>query len=643
MKSIKLISNRQLDWDMYASMEELLEAVKPLKTIALDIETKGFNPYKHRITAVQIGVGDTAYVVDTEGMDLSVFKFLESKICVGHNIKFDIVFLMVQAGIFITKVYDTYIAELAMTNGLLNQRRDLGSVTKKYTGIKLNKAQQDNIHIMELHTRQNIEYSGNDVLYLLETAKKQILRVKADGFEALVKEEMSALPAFAYMQHSGFTVDVDKWRSTYRYFSSQAGEYRRQLDLEIIEAVPELLNTQGDLFSTETKSRLNWDAPQQAKSAFVKAGILMEGDSIVKGELKKIDNPIVDTYIKFKVARKYESTYGEAFLRHIQDDGRIHPDIKQMVDTGRTSCKPNLQNIPKKEQFRQPFIAGEGNKLIVCDYSGQESVILADHSRDSKLLEFYQSGEADLHSYVARLIWKDEIGHLSLAEIDAEHPDKRQKAKSANFAIVYGGNGGTIANNLNISKSEGDRIYSSFMSVFGGMNEYFDFKYREALELGYILINPKSGRRRYFDFFDEFIRLHKIITSGGFWSEFNDERRKGTNRYFRELLPMRERYYNWEHVVRKAAMNTPIQGTAADQKKRALALFFRWIIKNDLIDIVKTPIEVHDEIVAECPHHLAETVAEQLQKAMEDAGNHYLDILTIKAKPVILDCWWEKK
>ena len=642
MEAIKLISNRDLPWPHKASIDELLKEQEKYDIVELDLETTGLNAFKNRPLAIQVGLGKTAYVVDVDGLDLSVFKFLERKHCLGHNIKFDLLFLLHHAGIFIQKVYDTYIAELLLTNGRI-VARDLGSVVHRYLGVSLDKSSQDTIHLLGLRTEQMIKYSGNDVLYLKQVARKQTKRIRREGLTQVCKDEMAVLPAFAYMEYSGFTLDVNKWKDTYRVAFEASDQYRQKLEELITDRAPQLKTIQYNLFDNGPITDINWSAPIQVKQAFIEAGVMGEEGQMVKPELKKIDDPIIETYIDYKESMKRQGTYGSKFLRHVESDGKVHTKIKQLVKTGRTSCTPNLQNIPKREEFRSCFIPREGNKLIVCDYSGQESVILADMSQDEKLLEFYQSGEADLHSFVARLIWPDELGDLSLSEIKEQWPGKRQIAKSANFAIVYGGNGNTIANNLNISVKEGERIYKGFMSAFGGVRDHFEGKYEETIEMGCLLINKISGRKLYFDFWDRFIHLHNIVNSPGFWTEFRHEKRNDTSYYKRELLPMKERYYKWEHVVRKAAMNAPIQGTAADQKKKALNSFMAWIIKEGLFGVVHIPIEVHDEIVAECPVEIADNVAIALQRCMEEAGNHYLQTLKIKADPVVLDCWWEEK
>ncbi len=642
MEAIKLVSNRDLPWPHKASIDELLKEQEKYDIVELDLETTGLSAFKNRPLAVQIGLGKTAYVIDVDGLDLSIFKFLETKHCLGHNIKFDLLFLMQAARIFIPKVYDTYIAELLLTNGKIVPR-DLGSVVHRYLGLKLDKSSQEVIHILGLRSAEMIKYSGNDVLYLKQVARKQTKRIRREGLTQVCRDEMAVLPAFAYMEYSGFTLDVGRWKDTYKLSYQATNEHRKKLEGLLIAKAPQLKTIQYNLFDDSPVTDINWNSPVQAKQAFIQAGLMGEGGLMEKAELKKIDDPIIEAYIDYKESMKRQGTYGNKFLRHVESDGKIHTKMKQLVKTGRTACAPNLQNIPKREEFRSCFIPSEGNKLIVCDYSGQESVILADMSQDEKLLEFYLSGEADLHSFVARLIWPDELGDLSLAEIKDKWPTKRQTAKSANFAIVYGGNGMTIANNLNIDVKEGERVYKGFMAAFGGVRDHFEYKYGETLELGCILINKTSGRKLYFDFWDRFIHLHTLITSPGFWVEYRQEKRNDSTYYRRELLPMKERYYKWEHVVKKASMNAPIQGTAADQKKRALKKFMDWIVKEGLFGIVTVPIEVHDEIVAECPVHMADTVAGALQRCMEEAGNHYLQTLKIKADPVVLDCWWEEK
>jgi DNA polymerase-1 len=244
----------------------------------------------------------------------------------------------------------------------------------------------------------------------------------------------------------------------------------------------------------------------------------------------------------------------------------------------------------------------------MCDYSGQESVILADFSKEPKLLDFYKNGEADMHSYVAKMLFPDVLGNLTLDEIKELHPNLRQAAKSTNFAIAYGGNGYTIAENSGLTPKEGEKVYEAFMKAFPELAAYFDRVHKTALKTGYVSINNVSKLKRYI-------------------FGFRDYKRRG----------MPDSYF--ENMVFKMALNTPCQGTGADMTKLAGYRFFNWIKQNKLLGKVLIVTQVHDEIVAECSPSMAEKVGEALQACMETAGDLFLTELHIKAEAKISTYW----
>ena len=230
-----------------------------------------------------------------------------------------------------------------------------------------------------------------------------------------------------------------------------------------------------DLFSGVQECTINWDSPKQVMALMEEYGV--NTTIYVKGEEKKsIDAktldpqkdqfPIIKPYLKYKEAQKEVTTYGYNWKKYINPiTGRIHTTFKQLMDTGRLSCgdkrdgTPNLQNIPRDEETRACFVCEEGNVLVDADYSSQEQIVLANFSKEVNLLNFYKQGFTDMHSYVAFLMYKDirrcsleELTPEKLSYIKSDYPENRRIAKSAGFAINYGGNGSTIAKNCNLSK-----------------------------------------------------------------------------------------------------------------------------------------------------------------------------------------------
>lgn len=624
-EDIYLISdNPNLPWDNRCELSDL----NPPKTIQLDLETTGLDPYNDRIICVQVGYDDKAFVIDTPpDFDFSSLKWLENHTAIGHNIKFDLLFLLYE-NIQIKKVWDTFLAEQILTNGQ-SIKCGLGHVAKRYTGANLDK---DTIPILlryGLRHKSVIEYSGKDVLYLENVAKQQVTKLKSRKSFKAAMEEMQTVPPLAYMEYCGFYLNQEEWLKAGQVSLDLKESLVNDLHKTIIKYDPSYRDPQLDLFSPEEKSTVKWSSPKQVSEAFQSLGIVTE-PGVSRPKIEHIDHELVKAYLGYTAQNKLYGTYGPKFLRHVKDDGRIRTNFKQLVSTGRTSSSPNLQNIPsfgeeERDVYRHAFQAEEGNVLIVADYSGQESVILADRSKEPNLLEFYQSGGADLHSYVARLVWPEELAGLDLADIKKNHPDRRQTAKSTTFALAYGAS----------PKSVGEEVYERFMDAFPGLFDYFDLCENRTLENGYITINDKTGMKFYIEDWDYFLDLRRKMDQS-WWAEYRQAR--GTHR-FKKYEKMKDDFYKIGGSIRRKSMNYPIQGTAAHQKKKAIRDIFGFLGNQNLIPTVKLCVEVHDELVIECPHEMADKLAPEVQRLMEGAANHYLEVLTMKASPVITKHW----
>lgn len=616
---IYLISERSLPWGHKATLGDL----EIPDTIQLDIETTGLCAWNDTILSVQIGFGGNAYVIDTHDFDFSRLKFLEDKLCIGHNIKFDLLFLL-NEGITVNRVWDTYICELLLTNGKI-AKRDLGSVVSRYTDGHVNKDVREKLMRFKLNHRDCIEYAGKDVLYLEDVAKAQWTRLKYNKLTVAAKNEMANIVPFTYMEQCGFYMNPEEWIAATKVAEVEVKELNKALDRQLVDLDGSYRQSQGNLFSDGLESTVNWNSPAQVGEVFDKLGYT-DGDGVSVDVLGGKPEPLIQNYIHYKKMVKLEGTYGMNFLNHIKPDGRVHTNYKLLVSTGRTSSSPNLQNIPAgNDVYRHAFQAEKGNVLIVADYSGQESVILADRSKEPNLLKFYKEGGADLHSYVAKLVWPDELGELELSEIKANHSELRQRAKSTTFALAYGAS----------PHSVGVEVYNRFMMAFPGLFEYFDDQELRTLENGYITINGKSGMKYWIEGFHYFLDLRRKMDNS-WWADF----RKAKGRHdYSKLLKMKDDYYKVGGAIRRKSMNYPIQGTAAHQKKRALREIYSLLVNQNLLNVVKMCVEVHDEVVIECPKEMADWLAPEIQNRMEAAANYYLDILTMKASPLITDYW----
>jgi DNA polymerase-1 len=272
----------------------------------------------------------------------------------------------------------------------------------------------------------------------------------------------------------------------------------------------------------------------------------------------------------------------------------------------------NLQNIPSDEDFRKCFRADIGNKIVNSDYSGQENICLANASLDPDILAFYESGESDMHSYNAKKIFP-ELKNFTLNQIKKDRPDLRQIAKSVSFALAYGGNGYTIANNLGISEERGEEIYQSYFKAFPKLKEFFDKTIHNSMKRGYIIIDQITNRKFYFKDFDK-LQEYKINQN---WSK----------------------YYGTKGKYERACLNYIIQGAAGSITKLAAIYFRRWILHNNLQNDVFITNLVHDEINVECKEELSEKVAKALELKMFEAGALWCKTVPLKSEAAIVDYW----
>lgn len=621
----------------FASIDEVMSFLEDRKSVEIDLETSGSSFMTSHIYSMQLGDESAQFVIDAETVDLVQFKEpLESLLLIGQNLAFDIPFLY-NIGIVPQDVWDTYLCEYILTMGKLlpPSSRSLGALVKKYVGVEVDKSEQESIADTGISTPAAIEYAANDVKYLTLVSKAQYQELSKRGMLNVAKVENAFVRVLAYIEYSGVKVDKDKWMGNVRKNEYLEYKYWQELTEQYCQIVG---TDEAPVFPSRP---INWNSSKQViefmKYIDVPVVNAKTGkETVDAAHLAKYKDkhPIVELYLKYKEVNKEVTTYGREWLNNVLSDGKVHTKYKSMVDTGRTACGdtkfgpfPNMQNLPSSKEIRSCFIPStKRNTFVVCDYSSQESVILADMSQEKNLLEFYLSGEADLHSFTASKVFSDKIGDTPIDKIKELFPEERQASKSANFAITYGGSGATIANNLNISIAKGNEVYDNYMKAFPGLNKFFDEQRRSVFSRGFILINNVTGRRRY----GNDIR--------GVYQKFqniNWDRYRSDEEYKEECKPIMKQ----EGGIEREALNTPIQGTAADMSKIAGIMFLKWIEEKKFFGKVLIPVFLHDEYVVETSKGRAEKVAEKLKECMEEAAGLFLTTLSMKAEPVITEEW----
>jgi DNA polymerase I-like protein with 3'-5' exonuclease and polymerase domains len=648
---------------LLGEVDDVLFYFKDKGEVEFDTETTGLDCLSDELIYAQFGDKDNQFVVDMETIHISEFKILlESKLILMQNAKFDLKFLYVQ-NIFPNKVYDTFLGESVLNMGRLSVRKGLGALTERYCEVTLNqsiKSNRDNVENIKT-TEEFIMYSADDVRYLGEIKKKQLLKLEEENLLRAIDLDNQFVLVLAYVEYCGFYLDEKKWKAKMERDLVNYEEAKQSLDNYIFNnKMNKYISMQLNMFSDAKVCLINWSSSKQVVALFKDLGVDTQTKDKTTGKYKDSvdasvlasqskDFEIIPLFTKYQQCAKLISTYGENVHRQIHPyTGRLHTIFRQLQATGRMSCGEtnrsrgiehlNLQNVPADAAHRGCFVPEEGNNLIVADYSGQESVVFANFSKDPDLLEFYRSGFSDMHSFIAQKIYP-ELEGLTLKEIKTKHSDKRQNAKAAGFAIQYGGEGSTIAGNLNLTEEEGTAIYDGYFKAFPGIKNYFARCKASALALGYVTLNKVSNRKSYADFYEEYKDNKSKVDEDGFWEDYRVHKASNSDMFKSHYKPIVRNYFKSRGKLEKMSLNYPIQGTSAEITKFAAIKFFNQLKQLRLLNTVKICNIVHDEIVVETPEDNSGHISGMLQECMEEAGKPFCKIIPLKATPCIEKYW----
>lgn len=348
--------------------------------------------------------------------------------------------------------------------------------------------------------------------------------------------------------------------------------------------------------------RFNISSPKQLGSVLFEEMGLPHGKKTKTGystgaevleELRDKD-PIIDMVLTYRQYTKLQSTYVEGLLKAVSADGRIHSVFKQTeTRTGRiSSTEPNLQNIPVRTELgrnmRRFFVSGKGKVLVDADYSQIELRILAHLSGDKNMQEVFSSG-GDIHTTTAAQVF----GYSE----DSIPPEMRRAAKAVNFGIVYGISAFSLSKDIDVTVAAAKEYINSYLRNFSGVKKFMETSVEEATEKGWS--STMFGRRRYIP---ELAAKNKNLQAFG----------------------------------QRAAMNAPVQGTAADIIKMAMVRVYKRLQK-ELPD-ARLILQIHDELIIEADERDAEAAAKILGEEMRGAAR--LDV-PLTADVRIGKSWYE--
>jgi DNA polymerase-1 len=615
MQSVRFIgTNSPLNDIQTATIQECKAYCESKTVLGVDTETEGFDFTCKKLIMFQIGDRDRQYVIDTRVVDISPLRHvLESNkiVKVLHNAKFDYKFIKKWAGISMEEMYDTFLAERVINCGKQDYGYSLARCTERYLGVTLDKETRNKFIGLkgQPYTVDQITYGANDVVYLLDIREKQLSKIRSLELDQVTRLENAVVKVFAEIEYEGLDIDKDKWTVMAEANVKLAHEQAIKLDDMVLEH--DLLQhyrvpVQVDMFAPIEEVRhthINWGSPSQTLELF--RNLIPDLEDVNGKKLNKYryKHKLIDEYIRYKERTKLANAYGTKFFNYVNSDGKVHTNFSQILDTGRvSSSKPNMQQIPSDNTFRNCFIAPQGWVFVSSDYSSQELNVIAYGSQDPVWLDALEKG-LDLHGVCADLVFEDKWRNA-----DADEKKKlRTQIKAINFGLAYGMGPFKLADTLQISKAEAENLIEKYFTEFPNIRDFLQILGAFGTRNGYIRTFKPFKRRRWFDSW-----YPKM------WNDRSKMMELGS--------------------IERASKNTPIQGSSADMTKLALIYIHREI-QESWSNNVKIVMTVHDQIDTICKQEVADAWAVKMTELMEKAAKVIIPNGLLKADTNISQTW----
>ena len=566
-------------------LNDILQSIKTKKELIYILEKEDINNsdriIKKKIKSISIydDASNISYYIKLKEEELTkyfkeIFEALEIK-KYGYNISEDYV-LLKELEIEINNIYyDVKIAAYDLNP--TNSNFTIENVSNQYLGIDtseyLGKYEEDNKKNKQLNLFQeeknddNSKYIYGFKVYLIKKVSEKTLEElsKIDSINLFNEIEMPLVKVLGEMQVNGIYVDKEELIS----FGSKLKEQIETLKTEIY-------NLCGEEFNINSTQQLGTILFEKLKLTVYKKTKNGYSTDVEILEKLKPEHPVIEKILEYRSLMKLNSTYVEGLLTYVNESThRIHSYFHQTITaTGRiSSTEPNLQNIPTRYELgkllRKAFKPAEGYVFIDADYSQIELRVLAHISGDRTMLKAFRNDE-DIHKQAASKVFD-----VPIEEVTKE---QRTSAKAVNFGIVYGISDFGLSEQLGISKKLAKKYIEQYLEKYSGIKKFMDKIVDETREKGYV--ETLFHRRRYIP----------ELTSNN---------------------------YMVRQFGARAAMNTPIQGTAADIMKIAMINVFNRLRKEKLD--AKIILQVHDELIVEAKKEYQEQVETILKEEMESA------------------------
>jgi len=501
---------------------------------------------------------------------------------VGQNLKYDLLVLR-RAGVSLQGIaFDTMVASYVLDPGRRSHGLDalstdfLGYTPISYQDVAGKGKKQ--VPFAQVPMDAAVEYACEDADLTLRLRDRFLPQLEEQRLLPLFRElEMPLVPVLAEMEWNGIRIDAP-------FFREMSGKLGRELQL----LQEEIWKEAGEEFNINSNPQLREILFEKLDLPVIKRTKTGPStDASVLEELAAQGHTLPRHLLEYRQLEKLRSTYVDTLPRLVHSGtGRIHASFNQTVAaTGRlSSSDPNLQNIPIRTQIgreiRKGFVPAEGHRFLAADYSQIELRILAHFSGDEAFVSAFREGR-DVHRQTASVIFDVPLEEVS--------PEQRARAKTINFATLYGQGEFSLGQQLGVPRDEAARFIEQYFERFSGVRRFLDEQVEMAREKGYV--ETLSGRRRY-------------------------------------IPELQSKNWNVRQFGERVAQNTPIQGTAADLIKEAMLRIHRRMPKTGLGG--RLLVQVHDELVFEVPEEevdaLRAFVVEEMEGAMELAVPLRVDV-----------------
>jgi len=568
-------------------LDELLAKIRKNGLVSIDIETDERHFMECSLIGVALAVeeGEGYYIpilhkVQKEISNEEIFSFLK-EVCessdikkVGHNIKYEYIVLK-RYGIELRNIYfDTMVASYLLQPEI--QQHNLDKLAEQYLGYTkvryedvTRKDLDKSLTLLDAPIESVLNYASEDADIALRLYKvfKEKISANPKLEKLLFEVEMPLIVVLAEMEMNGIKIDTEFLKNL-----------SKELDKEIQATANEIFGLAGEVFNINSPKQLSYILFEKLKIEPIEK--TKTGYSTSEEVLEELSEnyEIAKYLIKYRTLTKLKSTYVDELPNMIvKSTGRVHTSFNQTVTaTGRlSSSNPNLQNIPVRDEIgkkiRSAFISEEGYLLGSFDYSQIELRVLAHVSDDKVLIEQFINNE-DVHTITASMVLGVEPHEVK--------PDMRRIGKTINFGIVYGISPYGLSKQLKISASEASEIINKYFETYKGIKEYI-------------------------------LKTLEFVSKNGYVETIF-----GRVRYIPEL---KGRAYNKAQITlnksERIAINTPIQGSAADIVKVAMINLYEKT-KNTT---VKMLLQVHDEILVEVPQGDVSKYELMIKETLENA------------------------